>query len=185
MSEKRIYTMGHSNLGISDFIEILKVYGVELLCDIRSWPRSRKWPQFDRDSLAQSLETAGIDYAWLGNRRGGWRKNVPGSERHRAIRSEGFRAYVAHLSSEEGQAGIDELAKLAARKTVACMCAEKLPFRCHRWFLSDFLVLRGFEVIHIIDRHTARPHRLSPLIRLENGKPIYDRTAQPELDGLE
>ncbi|HDH96602.1 MAG TPA: DUF488 domain-containing protein, partial [Proteobacteria bacterium] len=156
----------------------------EVLCDIRSYPGSRKYPQFNSESLEASLADAGIEYVWLGRKLGGFRKGVEGADIHSAIKSAGFRSYVAHLLTDDGQAGIRELADIAARRTTVCMCAERLPFRCHRWFLSDFLLLAGFCVVHIIDANTAREHRLSPLIRLDGDSPIYDRTPQPKLDGL-
>ena len=185
MSEKRIYTVGHSNRSADEFIETLHAHEIEVVCDIRSYPKSKKWPHFNSENLRAALEGAGIEYVWLGKKLGGWRRNVSGADAHTAIRSEGFRAYVAHLLSPEGESGLEELKELADKRATACMCAEKLPFRCHRWFLSDFLVLAGFEVVHIIGAKKTQTHTLPPLISLRDGKPAYDKPPQPELDGLE
>jgi len=182
VSPKKIYTIGHSTRSIDEFLALLRINKIELLCDIRSFPHSKKWPQFNKEALSDALTKNGIEYLWLGDKLGGYRKNVAGSEQHKAIRSESFKAYVAHLLSPIGQAGIAELSELALQKVTAYMCAEKLPFRCHRWFLSDFLVLKGFEVIHIVDEKSAsggQTHNLSPLIVIENDEPIYKKLQKP------
>lgn len=179
MSHKTIYTIGHSNRSIDEFVELLKINKIEVLCDIRSFPSSKKWAQFNQDALRKTLASNSIDYVWLGDKLGGFRKKAEGAELHIAISSEGFRAYVAHLLSPSGQAGIEELIKIASKKLTACMCAEKLPFKCHRWFLSDFLILKGFKVVHVIDAKSTSEHKLSPLIEMQAEKPIYKKLQKP------
>lgn len=180
MSYKKLYTIGHSNRSIDEFVELLRTNKIEVLCDVRSIPKSKKWQQFNGDALEKVLAANKIEYVWLGDKLGGFRRNVEGSKIHTAITSTGFRAYVAHLLSPTGQAGVEELVKIARQKVAAYMCAEKLPFRCHHWFLSDFLILKGFKVIHIIDaKSPLSEHKLSPLIEMKGDKPVYKKLQKP------
>ncbi|MHC4940500.1 MAG: DUF488 domain-containing protein [Planctomycetota bacterium] len=138
----RVFTVGHSNRSFVEFAALLAAHGIERIADVRSYPGSRRYPQFGRAQLERELPAVGVGYVWLGRELGG------------------MRDYEAHMRTAEFEEGIDRL--LAADGRVACMCAEKLPDQCHRRFLSDALVARGIEVIHVIDKDTAVPHTVHP-----------------------
>lgn len=139
-----IYTVGHSGRLLEEFLSLLKEYGISLLVDVRRFPTSRKFPWYQREYLEGRLNEADIQYMWLGELLGGYRTG----------------GYLKYMGSSEYSEGIDSLIK-AAKKTsrTAIMCSEKLWFRCHRRYISDTLVERGFNVIHIIDMDRIYIHR--------------------------
>ncbi len=130
-----IYTVGHSNRSLEEFIALLKGYKIGAVADVRRFPYSRLNPQFNRENLERALKAAGIEYVWLGNELGGYRSG----------------GYEEHTKSDEFQKGLERLEFLAYHKRTAIMCAEKLWFRCHRRFIADELARRGWEVLHITD----------------------------------
>jgi len=176
----RLYSIGHSNRSIEDFIALLQGQGISTLIDIRAQPQSRRYPHFSMDDLRLVLDDAGIIYHWAGRQLGGMRKHLPGSP-HIALQDESLRAYADHMGSEGFARGVIQLIQLAQQSTTAMMCAEKLPEQCHRSLLSDYLLLQGVEVSHIIDDMQLREHYLSPLARRESVQLIYDRQATASL----
>ena len=139
--ETRIYSIGHSNRTFVDFIDILKAYGIETLADIRSYPRSKRNPHFDKETLERELPAAGIEYVWikeLGGMRGG--------------------GYEEHMNTPEFGAGLKALIALASGKMTAFMCAELDWRRCHRAFVSQALHSRGWHVVHIYDGRESETH---------------------------
>jgi len=142
--EKRIWTIGHSTLPIDDFLEILKAKEIEILVDVRRFPRSRKNPQFERENLRNKLRMVGIEYHWLGDLLGGFRKG----------------GYKNYMLKGEFQRGIERLIQIAREGKTTIMCAEKLWFRCHRRFISDRLHSLGIEVIHIVNKKKAYRHKI-------------------------
>jgi len=169
----RIYTIGHSSRSIDEFIELLKRYGVELVVDVRRSPTSRRYPHFNREALRSELAKHGIGYVWLGMQLGGWRK-LKREAAGGCLRSPGFRAYVEHMKTEEFRRAASTLLRLARKYRVAVMCSERLYFRCHRYFLSDWLLVHGAEVYHIVDAGEVRRHKLSRCARLVDGELTYD-----------
>lgn len=162
---QRLWTVGHSNLPLEQFLE--RVRPVEVVADIRRFPSSRKFPHFNREHLQKV-----VDYRWfpaLGGRRHG------GGERHTALRTPGFRSYADYMATPEFRAALAELEALARERRVAIMCSEALWFRCHRWLVSDMLVNRGWEVLHLPGE---KPHPLSRFARLEGDTLIYDVEAE-------
>jgi len=138
---KRIFSIGHSNRTPGELVSILKHYGVEVLADIRSYPRSKRNPHFDREPLERELPAAGIGYVWikeLGGMRGG--------------------GYEEHMNTPEFDAGLDALASLASGKKTAFMCSELDWRRCHRGFVSQALHSRGWDVVHIYDERESETH---------------------------
>uniref|UniRef100_A0A7V3ZZQ5 DUF488 domain-containing protein n=2 Tax=candidate division WOR-3 bacterium TaxID=2052148 RepID=A0A7V3ZZQ5_UNCW3 len=129
---EKIFTVGHSNRAVEDFIRILREAGVEAVVDVRRFPRS-KFEHFNRENLESILKKNGIDYYYLGEKLGGFRKG----------------GYENYTKTEEFEKGIEELIKIAQEKLTAIMCAEKLFFRCHRRFIAKRLEELGFEVIHL------------------------------------
>lgn len=139
----RIYTVGHSARELSQLISILKAYGVEVLVDVRRFPRSRKNPQFNRELLEAELARAGIRYYWLGSLLGGFRRG----------------GYKEYTKTDSYRQGIRELIEISKLGTTALMCAEALWFRCHRRYISDTLSSMGIEVVHIISESRAYRHK--------------------------
>lgn len=138
----RVYTIGHSNRAIDEFIQVLRRWGIKAVVDVRRFPVSRKYPWFNREALMNVLASKGVEYFWLGELLGGYREG-------------GYRRYMQTL---EYRRGIDMLKGILGRVNgpVAIMCSEKLWFKCHRRFISDTLVREGFEVLHIINDRAVR-----------------------------
>ena len=171
-----IYTIGHGNKPYDTFVAILKTYHIQALVDIRSYPMSRRNPHFNREALENDLTKAGVAYEWFKGL-GGYRKNGLGTRSpHVALKSQGFRNYADHMLSRAFQEDIHILLQIARRGNTCIMCAETLPFRCHRWLLSDYLIgrSRGVEVIHIIDAKKTERHTLSKHARIQAGNVFYD-----------
>jgi uncharacterized protein (DUF488 family) len=177
-----IRTIGHGNRPLDELEALLAGAGVTCLVDVRAFPGSRRHPQFGRAELERTLPQAGVRYVWEGKALGGRRRPRPDSP-HIAMRNDSFRAYADHMQSDEFAAGIERVLALA-NDGVAIMCAERLPWQCHRYMISDFLVAHGVEVLHVIGAAAPKPHRLRPEARVVEGGLIYDLNAQPDL-GLE
>lgn len=155
---KRIYTIGHSTRQIHELIALLKENGVTRLADIRRYPGSRRYPHFSREPLSKSLDESGIAYIHCEDL-GGRRKPLADSP-NTAIRNEQFRGYADYMATEAFRRAVDRL--LDSEQTTATMCAEAVPWRCHRNLLSDELVRRGVEVVHILGPHSRTKHETNP-----------------------
>ena len=166
-----IYTIGHSTRTIEQFIELLKAHDIEELVDVRTIPKSRHNPQFCAEELAASLQRAGIAYKHLA-RLGGLRHASKDSV-NLGWQNISFRGFADYMATSEFQAGLDELKALAEKKTVAIMCAEAVPWRCHRSLIADALTIQGWQVLHIQSRKTASPHELTSFLKVRDGKIIY------------
>jgi len=162
-AQTTIWTVGHSNRSWEEFAALLREHSIETLCDVRSWPGSRKYPHFERAALERLLGDEGIAYRWMGAPLGGRRRKGLGpASPNKAIASVGFRNYADHMLSGEFRAALDELIALASASRTAVMCAEAVPERCHRRFLADALSARGVRVVHIVGRGRWREHRPTP-----------------------
>ena len=166
-----IYSIGHGNRSFDELVEALRAHGVSRLVDVRSFPGSRRHPQFGRESLERTLPAAGIEYIWM-KTLGGRRKVQPNS-RNTAWRVEGFRAYADYMETPAFDAAIGELIRLAQEKPTAYMCAERLWWQCHRRLLSDALAVRGLDVVHILDAAKTEPHHLTEFLRVQDGQLSY------------
>jgi uncharacterized protein (DUF488 family) len=166
-----VWTIGHSTRSEDELIELLRVHGVRILVDVRTVPRSRHNPQFDRDRLPAALERAGLAYRHEPSL-GGLRKPRPDSP-HTGWRNASFRGYADHMDTAEFQASLDALVALAEQGRVAIMCAEAVPWRCHRSLIADALTARGVPVRHIVSKTVAQSHRLTPFCRVVDGRPSY------------
>ena len=168
----RIWTIGHSTRKIDIFLSLLKENGIKLVADVRMYPGSKRYPQFGREALANSLGEAGIGYEHFPEL-GGRRKAKPNSK-NTAWRNEMFRGYADYMETEEFRKGADRLVDLAndAGRT-AIMCAEALWWRCHRALISDYLKARGIEVMHIIDANKSDPHPYTSAARIVDGELSY------------
>jgi uncharacterized protein (DUF488 family) len=172
-----IWTVGHSNRPIGEFLGILGAHGIERVIDVRRFPASRKWPHFDAANLERSLRGAGIDYAGAPEM-GGRRKARPDSP-HSAWRVEAFRGYADFMDTPEFAAGLARVAALALERRSALMCAEALPWRCHRSLIADALLARDWTVFEILSREDARTRKLPAFARVAGSRVIYDGGVLP------
>jgi uncharacterized protein (DUF488 family) len=168
----RIWTIGHSTRNIDQFISLLEEHGIKLLADVRSLPGSKRYPQFNKETLADSLGKVGIRYEHfheLGGRRKP-RKDSPNT----AWRNESFRGYADYMETEQFHNGVKRLLDRAADAgPTAITCAEAVWWRCHRSLISDYLKARGIEVMHILDANKIEPHPYTSAARIVNGKLSY------------
>ena len=166
-----IFTVGHSTLPIQSFLALLQTYGVECLIDIRTIPRSRHNPQFNDTALANSLTARQIEYLPMkslgGLRRP--RKDSPNT----GWRNEGFRGYADYMQTDEFRNALDELIRLSRKTRIAIMCAEAVPWRCHRSLVADALNVRGVPAVEILSESTYRMHQLTPFARVEGLRITY------------
>ena len=178
-----ILTVGHSTRPIEDFLELLRAHGVDELADVRTAPGSRRNPQFNKAALAAALAGAGVGYRHLGEL-GGLRRPRPDSA-NGGWRNAGFRGYADYMQTPEFAAALQALIDLAAGARIAVMCAEAVPWRCHRSLIADALAVRGIAVEHILGPERRPPHALTPWARVESGHLTYpapDDAPQPQLD---
>jgi hypothetical protein len=172
-----IWTVGHSTRGEQEFLDLLAVFRIEAIADVRRFPGSRRQPNFSREALSASLPPQGIDYLWI-PQLGGRRKPLKDSP-NTAWRNESFRGYADHLASAEFAQGLDELLALAARRRTAMMCSEVLWWRCHRALISDVLLCADIPVIHILDATHSSAHAYTSAARLVNGRLDYTSGRAP------
>jgi protein tyrosine phosphatase (PTP) superfamily phosphohydrolase (DUF442 family) len=155
-----VWTVGHSTRPLDDFIALLQAHGIQRLVDVRTIPRSRHNPQFNQDQLPMSLESAGIKYVHmpaLGGLRHAHRDSV-----NAAWQNVSFRGFADYMQTPEFDAALGELIRLARGRRTAIMCAEVVPWRCHRSLIADALVVRGLQVDEITGHNGTRPHTLTP-----------------------
>ena len=164
-------TVGHSTRSIEDFLELLTAHGVELVVDVRTVPRSRHNPQFNSDTLPGALAGGGIEYLHmpgLGGLRHA-RKDSPNT----AWRNASFRGYADYIQTPEFAGNLAELLKRTEGRRAAVMCAEAVPWRCHRSLIADALTAQGKAVKHIMSAATADAHKLTPFARVEGTQVTY------------
>jgi Domain of unknown function DUF488 len=166
-----VHTVGHSTRTVEELVEILRPVGIDLLVDIRTVPRSRHNPQFNRETLPAALAPSGIAYLHLGAL-GGLRRPRADSP-NVGWRNASFRGYADHLATPEFEAGITQLLEHARAHRTVVMCAEAVPWRCHRSLLADALVVRGVPVVHLLSRTSAQPHHLTPWAKVEGTALTY------------
>ena len=167
-----VYTVGHSTRALAELLDLLSRHGIAGVADVRRFPASRRHPHFAREALARALDERGICYDWLPEL-GGRRSSRPDSP-HVAWRTAGFRGYADHMESAEFRTGLERLLELASARPTAVLCAEAVPWRCHRQLIADALVARGLSVMHVTGPGEASPHRLTPFARLDGERIIYD-----------
>ena len=176
-----VFTVGHGTRSPDELVAVLDSVSIQVLCDVRRFPGSRRHPHFARDSLQRALPRSGVDYQWWGEGLGGRRSGDDGS-RHRALRNKSFRAYADFMDTDAFRSALGELERLARFHRTAIMCAETLWWRCHRRHIADALTLDGFEVVHLLDATSRQTHPLHPSLRRDsNGKPVYDVAANRRL----
>ncbi len=166
---KRLYTIGHSTRSLEELISLLREHGIQRLADIRRYPGSRRYPHFSRESLVGALSSQGIEYEHV-PALGGRRKPLPHSP-NTAWRNEQFRGYADHMATPEFAQALDQL--LAFDIPTAILCAEAVPWRCHRNLVADELQRRGHEVIHILGAGSAQEHVMNARARIEDDHLVY------------
>ena len=157
---------------------MLRAHGVETLVDVRTVPRSRRNPQFNSEALPAPLAAAGIEYVHM-HALGGLRRPRKDSP-NLAWRNESFRGYADYMQTPEFAAALDSLIELGRARRAAIMCAEAVPWRCHRSLIADALAARGIAVEHIMSEAAAKPHTVTSFARIEDGRVTYP----PEQPGL-
>jgi uncharacterized protein (DUF488 family) len=162
---KAVYTVGHSTRSATDFVALLAAHRIRQLGDVRTIPRSRHNPQFNSDTLAKTLDAVGIRYVHL-PALGGLRRTTPQSV-NLGWRNESFRGYADYMQTDAFRAAVDDLIGLASSARTAIMCAEAVPWRCHRSLIADALVVRGIEALEIVSTTLTAPHTLTPFARVE------------------
>ena len=170
-SQPLVLTVGHSTRSLDEFTDLLKAYSVTSLLDVRSVPRSRHNPQFNRDALPNVLSAAGIRYEHVAGL-GGFRRASPGSP-NLGWRNASFRGYADYMQTPEFAQNLASLMKLARKGRVALMCAEAVPWRCHRSLIADALVVHGFRVEEIISQTRCQVHALTPFARVDGTAITY------------
>lgn len=166
-----IFTIGHSTHQIEEFIGMLKAFNIETLVDIRTVPRSRHNPQFSREVLAQALEASGVRYRYMKDL-GGLRhtkKDSPNQGWHNLS----FRGYADYMQTAEFQHAVEELIALGKQSRTAIMCAEAVPWRCHRSLVDDALLVRDIAVLDIMSEHKSSPHKLTKFAQVRGEQILY------------
>lgn len=156
-----LFTMGHSTLPMDEFIERLKAWRIDAVIDIRTIPKSKRNPQFCKEALAAQLKKSGISYFHL-TKLGGLRK-ADKSSINDGWRNLSFRGYADYMQTQEFKDALEQLIRLAKQKVSVILCAEAVPWRCHRSLVADALVARGYSVEDIFSNTQAKPHRLNPM----------------------
>jgi uncharacterized protein (DUF488 family) len=177
-----VFTIGHSTRPINEFIALLTAHGVRRLIDVRTIPQSRHNPQFGRDALAFSLEAAGIHYTHMPGL-GGLRRPRTDST-NTGWRNASFRGYADYMQTNEFEDSLNRCIELAQQEQVALMCAESVPWRCHRSLIADALLARGIEVREISSVTDARSHTLTPWACVEGTKVTYPGLPLDDSEGL-
>jgi len=145
INNKKVFTIGHSNRNMNEFIEILLKYKIKTLVDVRRFPKSTRYPHFNKEVLEQALQKIGIKYIWMGENLGGYCND----------------GYEEYMKTEKYLGGVNKLIEIIGNSPgpIAIMCSERLWFKCHRKFIADTLVEKGYEVIHIIDKDKIQIHK--------------------------
>ena len=170
-SPMKVLTIGHSTRSIESFIEMLRAHGVERLVDVRTIPRSRTNPQFNRETLAQSLDEAGIGYAHAAEL--GGLRHARKDSRNTGWRNASFRGYADYMQTPEFEAALTSLIDAAKREQIAIMCAEAVPWRCHRSLIGDALKVHSIAVEDIMSATRRQPHELTSFAKVNGTQVIY------------
>lgn len=166
-SAPTIFTVGHSTRSFEELVAVLRAHGVERVVDVRTMPRSRHNPQFNRETFSKALHRRRLYYRHikdLGGLRSTRRDSV-----NAGWRNASFRGFADYMQTPAFEQGLAKLLELARRKSTAIMCAEATPWRCHRSLIADALTARGYDVRHILSTAVARPHVLNPMAKV-NGR---------------
>ncbi len=171
MKKPVIFTIGHSTHPIGEFVEMLQAHGIKEIVDVRSIPKSRHNPQFNSEALKESLQRAHIRYKHI-QKLGGLRHTTKDSL-NLGWRNASFRGFADYMATPEFSEGLESLIKIASLRETTIMCAEAVPWRCHRSLIADALTKRGWTVKDIMSRTSTTKHRLTPFLKVKKGQLIY------------
>jgi uncharacterized protein (DUF488 family) len=171
MKKPSIFTIGHSNRSIDGFVELLRAHGVKGIVDVRSIPMSRHNPQFNIDALERSLREQRIAYKHA--QQLGGRRRAKKDSANLGWRNVSFRGFADYMATEEFSEGLDDLIETASARETAIMCAEAVPWRCHRSLIGDALTKKGWLVRDILSLNVARRHLLTPFLKTRKGQLVY------------
>lgn len=169
----QLFTIGHSTHPLDRFLFLLAQHEIKALADIRRFPGSRKFPHFSRENLAAALPESGIEYHWIAALGGRRNKVTDQPSKNVGLRNESFRNYADYMSTEDFHDGIEQLLTLAKSKPTAFMCSESVFWRCHRRLVSDYLLVNGMVVQHIMPTGDLRPHTLTQGAKVEGDELVY------------
>lgn len=169
---REIWTIGHSTRSLDELVGMLKSFDIELLADVRSYPGSRKFPQFNKENLAAAIPERGLEYTHIPDL-GGRRKGVKNSK-NIAWHHPAFRHYADYMETEDFRKGIKILITLALKKRTAYMCSEAVWWRCHRSMISDYLKMKRWKVMHIMGQGVVKEHPYTAPAVIINGRLHYD-----------
>lgn len=176
MTGTTVFTIGHSTHPLDEFVRMLDANGIRRLVDVRTVPGSRHNPQFGEKALAASMPEAGVDYVWM-KELGGLRHTPAGAPTvNGAWRNASFRNYADYMQTPEFSAAIGELIVAAREQVVAIMCAEAVPWRCHRSLIGDALLARGLRVLDIMSATSTKPHELTSFAKVDGTRVWYPET---------
>jgi uncharacterized protein (DUF488 family) len=173
-----VLTIGHSTRTLEDFVHLLQAHGVEKVIDVRTIPRSRDNPQFNRETLPYGLREFGIGYMHMPGL-GGLRHPRPDSP-NLGWRNASFRGYADYMQTREFEAQLQELIKMTGQGLICLMCAEVLPWRCHRSLIADALIVRGIQVEHILSPTRHQAHLLTPWAQVMGTMLTYPPAVPPD-----
>ena len=168
---RTLWTIGHSTYTLEAFVGILRAHHIEALADVRLLPGSRRYPHFNRETLAQTLEKVEIVYRHIPEL--GGRRKPRSDSPNTAWRNESFRGYADYMETPDFLHGVDALQQMAITKRTAIMCAEAVWWRCHRALISDWLKIRGVEVLHILSENKVEPHPYTSAAQVTDGQLSY------------
>ncbi len=166
-----LFTIGHSTRSVAEFVELLKLNEIELLVDVRTVPKSRTNPQFNKDTFGDDLEKAGIEYLHMTDL--GGLRHAKRDSKNTVWENASFRGYADYMETEEFRNAVKDLLKLAEKKRLAIMCSEAVWWRCHRSMIADELVAEGFEVRHIMGDKKPAEHKLRSFAHVARGHVSY------------
>src|SRR3954447_12932318 len=166
-----LFTVGHSNRAWDEFVTLVKSHEIAAIADVRRFPGSRRLPQFNDVNLAKTLPAQDITYLPFPGL-GGRRKPSPDSI-NTGWRNDGFRAYADYMQTDEFLTALDDLIEAASRRATAIMCAEAVPWRCHRSLIADAMLVRGWRVLDVMSPTSAKPHKLTPFARVNGTQITY------------
>jgi uncharacterized protein (DUF488 family) len=172
---KTIYTIGHSTRSADEFLQILRRYEIRCVADVRTVPRSRRNPQFNREALSAAMAEAGVEYQHFPDL-GGFRDPHPDSP-NSGWENDSFRGFADYMQTEGFRSGLEKLLDAARRERTVVLCAEAVPWRCHRSLIADALLFGGTPVEDILDLDHSRPHRLTPFARWDGTRVTYPKPA--------
>jgi uncharacterized protein (DUF488 family) len=172
-----LYTIGHSTHSIEEFIALLNAHSIRHLVDVRSIPKSRHVPQFNTDVLASSLSAANIPYTHL--KALGGRRSTRKDSLNTGWRNKSFRGYADYMARPQFAEGLAALTEIASTTPTAIMCAEAVPWRCHRSLIADAMMLQGWEVRDILTAAPTKEHKLTPFLNVVNSQPTYPNPDEP------